>query len=170
LGGTDTTENAGLTYKQDATLNYYNYTFTIVFEESNSLTPTQTYGVLPLFGAIAGDHAQYSLFHAGSGSRILSGVTRTVSQKRVMTVAVSSTYFDAWTNRGSYSLKVDDNATTTSNNATLFRSAQQFMLGSSENGTASFRGKVFDVQIQDTRLSDADVSTLHTTLRSKYGF
>ena len=167
-GGSDTTENAGLYYKKDVTTSYHQYTFTIVFQEPNSLTQIQTYAELPLVGTLIGNHAQYSIYHPPSGRQYLSGVTRTINQMRVITVAVSSTVTSSHGN-GSYYMKVDNNTALTGSDY-LFDTNTLYIIGSNSDGASSFRGKIFDVQIQNSMLTDAQITTLHTNLRTKYGF
>ena len=166
LGGSNTSDNAGLYYKKDVTASYHQYTFTMVFTEPNSLTPTQTYADLPLLGQLTGVNGQYSIYHPPSGRLYSSGVTTNINELRVITVAVSSTVSSGHGN-GSYYLKVDNNTALTGSDY-LYDSSPIFIIGVNNEGMNSFRGKVFDIQIQNTMLSDAQITTLHNDLRMKY--
>ena len=85
-----------------------------------------------------------------------------------MTCAISSTVTSGSGN-GSYYLKVDSNAAVSGTDF-LFDTSTVFLLGSYTSGESTFRGKIFDVQIQNSMLSDAQITTLHTNLKTKYGF
>jgi hypothetical protein len=87
---------------------------------------------------------------------------------RVISVGISCSNSNGSGN-GSYYIKVDNNTPFTGTDY-LFANSSPVIIGMANDGSSSFRGKIFDIQIQNTLLSDSEIDTLHTNLRTKYTF
>ena len=161
------TLQAGLYYKKNALASYTVYTFTMVFQEPSTLV-SQTYAELPSVGYVGGS-TTYITYHPPSGITLNSNISRVAGQKRVLTVSIKSNVTSG-NGTGSMYFKID-NTTAVSTTTSLYENnLNGFFLGVNSDASGSFKGRIYYAQILPTQLTDTEVSTLHTNLKSTYGF
>jgi hypothetical protein len=159
--------HAGFYYKKNPSASYTEYTFTMVFQEPSILV-AETYADLPSIGRVGGT-TNYETYHPPSGYAMNSGVSRVAGQKRVLTLSIKSSVTSGHGSGNQY-MKVDNNTAVSATTMLYDNGYNGFWLGCNYSANGSFKGRIYYTQLLPTQLTDAQVSTLHTNLRSIYGF
>ena len=98
-----------------------------------------------------------------------SGTTAVINQMRVCSVSLKMSDLTTGNSAGygNGSIKVDNNPTVTRNDNFTANYLNGFILG---GAYWSFRGRIYYVKISDKKLTESELVTLHTNLRTAYGF